>query len=362
MKLFRCLLPLLILFLLTLPASAAELPEELTAGVDPAAGVDAEIVEEIGAFDPGEAIRFDRRFLALLQGCLRRWNLLGLDDALRTAGLILGAVVLCGLAEPDTAFGRYAGTAACLVITAACVGDLRSMMGLGVETVRKLHTYIRLLLPGLVTLMTVSGSGTGAGALYAGAVLVFDCLLALLDRLLIPLIYLYAGLSAAEAVLGQGNLEKLRDLVHWTVTTLLKWILYGFSAYLTFTGLFAGAADAQKARTLRMALAGMLPVVGGMVSEASNALVSAAALLRSSVGLYGLLAVIGLSFGPFLRLGFHYLLLKLTAAVSGLFGRSPQTALTERLCGAFGMILGVTGVCCILTMLILTLCVRMVTV
>lgn len=354
----RLLLLCLALFLVVTPAFAEEASESLIAGIDPESGLDEEVRDGIGSFDPNAPLRFDQRLLELLGHWLIRSDLLGLRDALRTMGLILCAVMLSSLLDPDTPFGKYASAAACVAITAAIAGDLRSMIGLGTQTVSKLHTYLRLLLPGMVTLMAASGSFTGAGAVSGAATIFFDVLIALMERLLIPLIYVYTALTLADTLLDTGALEKLRELVKWFCMKLIRWTFWGFTVFLSATGLFSGTVDAQKLRSLRSAIAGMIPVVGGLVSGASESVLNAAGMLKSSVGVYGMLAVIGISLGPFLRLWLQYLLLKLTAAICGVFGRSRPANLTDRLSEGFGMLLGITGVCCLLTLLILTLCVR----
>ena len=83
-------------------------------------------------------------------------------------------------------------------------------------------------------------------------------------------------------------------------------------------------------------------------------------MLKSSVGVYGMLAVCGICLRPFLRIGIQYLLLKLAVALGSLMGKSGGTGLLEKLTDAMSLILSATGVGCILTLLILTLCVHTV--
>lgn len=356
----RMILLVLTIILLTVPVFAEDVSESLIEEIHPEDGLDPEVISGIGSFPTDAPLRFDRRLLELIGYWLKNWELLGLGDGLRTMGVILASGLLGGLPDPDTPFGKYAGTAACLAITAAVAGDLHAMIGLGTQTVGKLHTYLRILLPGMVSLMAASGGFTGAGAISGAAALFFDVLIALMERLLIPLVSVYTALTAAEAILANGSLEKLRDFVKWICVKLIKWTLWGFSAFLTMTGLFSGSVDSQKLRSVRFAISGMVPVVGGMVSEASQTVLNAAGMLKTSVGVYGMLAVFGICIGPFLRLWLQYLLLKLSAAVCGVFGKSKPANLTDKLSEAFGILLGITGVCCILALLILTLCVRAV--
>ena len=201
-------------------------------------------------------------------------------------------------------------------------------------------------------LMAASGSLSGCGTASLG-ILLFDLLLRLVSGLLVPLLYLFLLLAFAESGLGLQQLAKLRDLVKWLLVTAVKGLMWAYSGILSLTGLVSGAVDAQKLRTLRAAIAGMVPVVGNLVSEASGSLLSAASLLRLSTGVYGMLAVLGICLTPFFRMALQYLILKLAAALCGLLGKGSLSGLLEKLCQAMGLLLALTGICCLLALMIL---------
>lgn len=348
------------LLLLALPGYAYVGEQALIEKVDPEAGLDEDARSQLGSFQPSGNGDFGARLLELFRRAAADWNLFGWKDCMRTLGVVLAAAVFCQLLGSSEGMGRIASAGACLAVTVACVGDLRSMIGLGTQTVEKLHNYTRLLLPGLSFLMTASGNSGAAGTIYGAGVLFLDTLLAIISNLLVPLIYLHAALSAAEALLWKGGLGKLRDFLKWLVTAMLKWILFGCSAFLTATGLFAAAMDAQKVKAARFAISGMVPVVGGLVSDAAQTLLNAALSMKNAVGVYGMLAVFAICLHPFLRLWLHFMLMKLTAALCGLLDAGGVTGLLDKLTDSMGLIVGITGVCCILCLLILALFVMVV--
>ena len=234
------------------------------------------------------------------------------------------------------------------------------MLGLGVQTVEEIHSYLRLLLPGLGSLMAASGRLTGAGTVTAGAILGFDLFAALLDRILTPLVWLRAGLCAAGAILGLDTLDQLRDFLKWASTGILKLVLWLFFGLLTAADLFSGAADARQLKAARFAISGMIPGVGNLVSDASGALLNAASMLKASVGLYGMLAAAAICLTPFLRIWIRYLVLRLATALGGLLGKGRTLDLVGQMAELTGTVLAMTGIACILAMLSLTLCVRTV--
>ena len=341
-----------------LPDSDVE--QALIGEADPEAGLDADIRSELGDYSADAPAQFGSTLGRLLQKALKDWNLLGLRDCLHTMGIVLAAAVFCTLMPEREGASRFVSGAACVAVTAACIGDLRSMIGLGTQTVDQIHRYVRLLLPGMTALMVASGSAAEAGALCGGASVFFDILIAAMSGLFVPLIHLHAALCAGDALMEKSGLGKVREFLKWLITAGMRWMFIGFSAFLTLTGLFSNAVDAQKLKATRAAISGMVPVVGGLVSDASQSLLAAAGMIKNAVGVYGLLAVLAICLGPFFRLWLQYLCMKLTAALCGLFGSDRVGSLMEKLSESMGMVVGVTGAACVMTVLILALCIRAV--
>ena len=72
-------------------------------------------------------------------------------------------------------------------------------------------------------------------------------------------------------------------------------------------------------------------------------MVAGAGLLRSAVGVFGMIAVAATCITPFLTLGLQYLLYKASAALAGVFTDKRIGSLISALGGAFGTVLGLVG-------------------
>ena len=95
----------------------------------------------------------------------------------------------------------------------------------------------------------------------------------------------------------------------------------------------------------------MVPVVGSIIGDASETVLVSAGILRSTVGVFGMLAVLGICAAPFLQIGLHYLTLKVTAAVSGIIGDKRLSGLVEALGSAMSFILAMTGACALILLI-----------
>ena len=215
--------------------------------------------------------------------------------------------------------------------------------------------YGRLLLPVLAAAVAAQGGVTTSAALYTGTA-VFDAILcSMISGVLTPLIYIYLCLSVANCAVGEDPLQQIRNLIKWLMTWGLKIILYVFTGYISITGVISGATAAAALKAAKLTISGAVPVVGGILSDASEAILVSAGLVKSAVGVYGLLALIAIVIGPFLRIGVQYLLLKLTAAVSGVFSDKKTVTLIQDFSSGMGLLLAMTGTVCLMQ-IISTVC------
>lgn len=160
--------------------------------------------------------------------------------------------------------------------------------------------------------------------------------------------------------MGDETLAKLRGLVGWVIGASLKTVLFAFTAYLAISGAISGSADATTVKAAKLTLSGVVPVVGSMLSDASETLVVSAGVLRNSIGVFGMLAVLALCAAPFLQTGLTYLVLKLTAAVAGVFDAGHLTKLADAIAGAAGYLTAMTGSCALMLLISLVSYIKVV--
>ena len=126
--------------------------------------------------------------------------------------------------------------------------------------------------------------------------------------------------------------------------------IFGMKFFFVFLMLMAasGAADALTVQLTRSAIATAVPVVGSILSDATGAVLAGAGMLKSAVGVFGLLAVLAICLTPFVTMAVQYLLYKLAAFLAGAVGPPELRDLIDGLAGAFGLVLGMTGACALL--------------
>ena len=286
----------------------------------------------------------------------------GLRDILfasvRSAGLLVLIVLLCSLAEPvgEASGGmsrqavRLAGAAG---VTLVALSDMNALIGLGRDTIQSLSDFTTVLVPTMTMASVASGSVAAAPVRQAVTLLFSNFLTRLISTVLLPMTYAYAAGCVASAALEGARLQPLCKLLRWCIVTALTALLLAYTGYLTVAGGVSSAADATALKAANLAISGMIPVVGGILSDATEAVFSGASILRNSIGLFGVVGVLGFCAVPFLRLGVQFLAYKLAAALSATLSDHPASRLIQDLGSVFALVMGMAGTCALVTLLCL---------
>ncbi len=333
------------LILLVLPVSAAEAEEVL----GEALGVEAleETARDLDLPFPGEEEAQPGRFLRRLakeamQAVLTK-ELLREMGAVMLVSVVCAAASVVGKSEGSGFDALSLGGAA--AITLLLSGSQHALTMQTEQTVGKLQDVANVLLPILSSAALLSGQVTAAAAKYAAAALFLNVLVNLCCSFVLPVVRLYIAAAVGEAVVGSGVLSSVLGFLRWCAVTALSVLMLAFTLYLSLTSLTANAADASMIRSVKTAMATLLPVVGSIAGDAASSLLSAAGVIRQAVGVFGLMAVIALLAGPFLAAGIKGLLLKGAAAVSSGLSDGRISRLLKRMSEAVALLMGCLGAC-----------------
>lgn len=325
------------------PAYGAEIPEEITDAMPDSA---RELLEDTDKVE---------NFTSLGDGLSGLWErtckllAVTVQDSLGGVVLIMSAILLCSLAED--CFGAAGGgrmldpvpLVGTMVILLAVGSNMKSLMGLGEQTIEELDIFSKALLPTLSAAAAAGGCAVSASVRQVATVFFSDLLISLIRSLLLPLVWVFVALSAADAILPAGRLSGIAQGLHKAATWLLSGSLLLFTGYLSLSGAFASSADSLTLRMARSAIGTAIPVVGGIISDAADTILAGAGVLRQSVGIVGTLTILATCILPFLKLGVQYLLLKLSAFFAAAVAPEPLVKLLHALSSAFGLVLGMTG-------------------
>lgn len=273
-------------------------------------------------------------------------------EAAKICMSLIAITLLASLLQNFSAAAKNAVTLAMiLTMSILLIKPSNVMLQLGTKTVEELSEYGKLLLPVMTAAMAAQGGATASAALYTGTTVFNTVLSSGISGIMVPMIHIFTVICIANHAIGEPVLGKISKFLKWIMTWFLKLTIYIFTGYIGITGVVSGTADAAAVKATKLAMSGFVPVVGSIISDASETVLVSAGIMKNSVGIYGLFAMLCICIGPFLEIGVHYLMLKATAAICNIWGSKKTVDLIGDFSATMGILLAMTGTTCLLLMI-----------
>ncbi len=172
--------------------------------------------------------------------------------------------------------------------------------------------------------MVVSASGKVAlGTSYASLAVLSDTLFStILTGVSQPAINAMCSLGFLSCLDMYKFSEKISSMVKKLYITFLGFIGTFFSGIVTLKGVMGAGVDSLTSRGIRFVVGRTVPVVGGAVSDTYSALVSSLSLIKSTVGIFGIVTVALTVIPSLLELMGWVLALSFVISISELLGEN----------------------------------------
>ncbi len=270
-----------------------------------------------------------------------------LTDTLRSLLKIFIVAVLCGCANGFAHENKQVVTmGGALAMAVVLFGDFRSVLHAVLAAIEQIGVLAAGMFPVMAAALTLTGAGGTAAVTQSAGMLAFDLVIRLIENLLVPAACAYLAVLTVNAAVGGDLLENLGALIRWAVTGTLKLVLTLFITFLTLGGSVSGSVDQLSLKAARFAVSGSVPVVGGIISDAAETMLSGAVLVKNAVGVLGMLCVAAVCLVPFLKAGAAYLMFKAGAAVLSPVCGKELGSMLGGIGEGIGLLLGMLGTCC----------------
>ena len=267
-------------------------------------------------------------------------------SAMQNAAMILLLCFVISVVQTlplDGGQANVCGIVGAVSIALICTREATACVPLGFHVMESLSSFSGRLLPALCAAATAGGALTSAGAKYAVSSLFLDLFITIMTQYLRPMLDLYIAAVIAGNVLQNEILLSVTSLFKRVLRVCLIGSAAAFTGYLTLTGVLSGSVDAAAAKAAKTTVSTVLPVVGGILSDAAGTIISGAGILRSGIGSLGLLCVLAVSVIPYASLGIHYLMYQLISGFTSSFSDKRISALLHGFSDVYAMLLGVVG-------------------
>lgn len=221
--------------------------------------------------------------------------------------LVVLAVICAVLQNLMAAFeksttGKLAYAVSYLALIALAVGTFTLAVNTGREAVDNMVTFMQALLPLLLTLLAAMG-GVASTAIFHPLIFGSITVIGTVVKIIIfPLLFFAAILNVLSYLSEKFQVSRLADLMKTAAMMVMGLCSTVFLGLLAIKGVAGSVTDGVAIRTAKFATDAFIPVVGGMFSDALDAVIGSSLLIKNAVGLAGVVVIFILTILPMLKI------------------------------------------------------------
>ncbi|MBU5426667.1 stage III sporulation protein AE [Tissierella pigra] len=201
----------------------------------------------------------------------------------------------------NTSVSELANYISYVLIAILVISSFNQVMDLAKGTIDKMVGFMQAILPVLLTLLTAA-SGPNTKILFHPMIIMTVNLIGILIKtIILPLIFFSFIISIISNISSRAEFSKLSELGRQVITLIITGALTLFIGIITIYGL-GTKIDGITIRTAKFAIDKFIPIVGGFLSDAVDAVVGCSAILKNGLGFIGLLVLLFICILPVIKI------------------------------------------------------------
>lgn len=310
---------------------------ESSGAEDILSGLDSETKErlgELGIEDVNFSSLFDVSFSKIFS-FVKKAAEGKLESPLKSLMKLLSVIILIAVCEsfmPDEdKMKNVINMAAVLFSVTVIISPLYDAMESAVSSVGVCADFMKSLIPVLVGIVSASGNPSLAVSFQSCAFAAAEVISALGKNYVVPIVGAVTALDLTGSLMPSMKLSGITELVKKTVIQTLSFTATLYVSFLGIKGALANAADTVASKGIKLVISSAVPIVGGAVSEAYSGIIGSLVLVRSTVGIFGIIVIAVITVPSMLQLLFWIFALKLGAAAGEVFSLGGVSSLLKAL-------------------------------
>ena len=259
---------------------------------------------------------------------------------------VLGAVVLAAflegvrtIAEQEKGLSQVFGVVAALTVCGSLAAPVTQCITQASEAIGACADFILSFLPVFTGVLTACGQPATASTAHLFLFWMCQVVSQFAANTLVPLLGFYLAVNLASAAVSSLNLSGIASMVKSMVTWALGLMMTLFVGLLTMSSVVSAGGDSVAVRAAKFMIGSFVPVVGGALSDAFTTAQGCLHLLKSTLGVYGLIAS-GVLFLPTVcQLVVWYAAVNLAAAAGEVLSLKKIAALLKAVASSLGILL-----------------------
>lgn len=240
--------------------------------------------------------------------------------------ILLSAFLQNLKAESDDSVNMIYSTATALLVATVVLVKLTSTVSLASMAISVASNFVYAFIPVFCSIVVASGGITTGFSTNTTLLILAQGLSFISSNVFMPIVNCYLALGVTSSLRYELNLDKLLSSVKKIITTCISFVSGVFVSVLSVKTAVAGRADMLGLRSIRFAINSVVPVIGSSISEGLLSIQAYSSLIKSSVGIVGVVAVVLVFLPSIIEVVLWRISLTLCVIVSDIFGDKSVSA------------------------------------
>ena len=240
--------------------------------------------------------------------------------------ILLSAFLQSLKAESDDSVNMIYSTATALLVATVVLVKLTSTVSLASMAISVASNFVYAFIPVFCNIVVASGGITTGFSTNTTLLILAQGLSFISSNVFMPIVNCYLALGVTSSLRYELNLDKLLSSVKKIITTCISFVSGVFVSVLSVKTAVAGRADMLGLRSIRFAINSVVPVIGSSISEGLLSIQAYSSLIKSSVGIVGVMAVVLVFLPSIIEVVLWRISLTLCVIVSDVFGDKSVSA------------------------------------
>ncbi|SHM51642.1 stage III sporulation protein AE [Caldanaerovirga acetigignens] len=211
--------------------------------------------------------------------------------------------------------GKMAYSAVLLVLVLLAIQSFTIAIETGQEAINKMVSFVQAIMPTVFTLLAAVGGITSASVFNPIIFIGITAASTWFKDIILPVIFLISVLSLVNNITDSFHVSQLAHLLKQLCVFLIGLFLSVFLGIMVVQGATAATVDGITIRTAKFASKNFMPIVGGIFSDALDAVVGYSIILKNTIGLIGLLTLFLITIFPVIKILSIIFIYRLSAAI-----------------------------------------------
>ncbi len=172
------------------------------------------------------------------------------------------------------------------------------------------------LVPILMALIIATGQVASGSALQPILIFCIIFIGNIISLVILPIITITMVLNIASNLSDKVQIGKLSKFFQSSVTWFLGFVITIFVGLLSLEGTLTSSVDGITIKGIKSATSTFIPVVGKALGDSVDTVLGATSLIKNSIGIVGIIIVIGICILPIIKLTVLSVMYSLVGALS----------------------------------------------